>query len=84
MVAKIGGDWDFSLLPTMFYEYRNIFILFVLGMLIHWLPENFKRRYRLLFAAMPLWLMALVCVFAIFLIYQFISADLQAFIYFQF
>ncbi|MDR1631711.1 MAG: MBOAT family protein [Dysgonamonadaceae bacterium] len=84
MVSKIGGAWDFSLIPTMLYEYRNIFILFALGMIIHWLPENFKRRYRLWFALMPLWLMAVVCVFAVFVIYQFISADLQAFIYFQF
>ena len=84
MVSKIGGNWDFSLVPQMLYEYRNIFILFVLGMIIHWLPERFKRRYRLWFAMMPLWLMALVCVLAVFVIYQFISADLQAFIYFQF
>jgi type VI protein secretion system component VasF len=53
-------------------------------MVIHWLPEHFKRRYRLWFAMMPLWLTAVVCVFAVFVIYQFISADLQAFIYFQF
>ncbi|GHV45963.1 hypothetical protein FACS1894180_8820 [Bacteroidia bacterium] len=68
----------------MIYEYRTVFALFVLGMFIHWLPEHFKRRYRLWFAAMPLWLMVIVCVIAVFVIYQFISADLQAFIYFQF
>ena len=84
MVSKIGGKWDVSLIPQMLYEYRNIFILFTLGMIIHWLPDRFKRRYRLWFALMPLWLMALVCVLAVFVIYQFISADLQAFIYFQF
>jgi D-alanyl-lipoteichoic acid acyltransferase DltB (MBOAT superfamily) len=84
MVAKIGGEWDLTLIPTMIYEYRAVFLLFILGMIIHWLPERFKRRYRLWFAAMPLWLMAIVCIFAVFVIYQFISADLQAFIYFQF
>ncbi|MDR0810679.1 MAG: hypothetical protein LBN23_00140 [Paludibacter sp.] len=84
MVAQIGGKWDFSLIPAMIYEYRNIFILFALGMIIHWLPDNLKRRYRLCFSAMPLWLMAMVCAIAIFVIYQFMSADLQAFIYFQF
>jgi D-alanyl-lipoteichoic acid acyltransferase DltB (MBOAT superfamily) len=84
MVNKIGGKWDFSIIPTMIYEYRNVFILFILGMIIHWLPEHFKRRYRLWFALMPLWAMVFVAVFAVFVIYQFISADLQAFIYFQF
>jgi D-alanyl-lipoteichoic acid acyltransferase DltB (MBOAT superfamily) len=84
MVNQIGGQWDFRLIPQMLYEYRNIFILFVLGMIIHWLPEHFKRRYRLWFASMPMWLMALGCVFVIFVLYQFITADLQRFIYFQF
>ena len=84
MVSKIGGKWDFSLIPQMLYEYRNVFIIFALGMIIHWLPEKFKRRYRLWFALMPLWVMAVVCVLVVFIIYQFISADLQPFIYFQF
>ena len=33
---------------------------------------------------MPLPLMVLVCVLAVFLIFQFVVADLQSFIYFQF
>ena len=53
-------------------------------MIIHWLPERFKRRYRLTFSAMPLWLMALVVVLIIIFLFQFITADLQSFIYFQF
>jgi hypothetical protein len=53
-------------------------------MFIHWLPENFKRRYRIWFAKMPLALMVLACMAAIFIICQFITADLQSFIYFQF
>jgi hypothetical protein len=84
MVSKIGGTWDFSLIGDMIFEYRNIFILFTLGMIIHWLPEHFKRRYRLCFALLPLWAIALLSVLAVFVIYQFISADLQSFIYFQF
>jgi hypothetical protein len=53
-------------------------------MIIHWLPERFKRRYRLTFALMPLWLMVVVVVLAVLFVYQFITADLQPFIYFQF
>jgi len=33
---------------------------------------------------MPLLLMVLVCAAIVFVVYQFITADLQAFIYFQF
>ena len=84
MVNQIGGKWNFSLIPTILYEYRVIFILFTLGMIIHWLPERFKRRYRLSFALMPKAIQLFMVIACIFLIYQFITADLQAFIYFQF
>jgi hypothetical protein len=53
-------------------------------MVIHWLPDRWKRWYRYNFAMMPLWLMALVVVVTIFALYQFITADMQPFIYFQF
>ena len=84
MVNQIGSRWDFSQIGSMVYEYRSVFLLIILGMLVHWLPENFKQRYRTWFARMPLVAMALVFVVSIFVIYQFITADLQAFIYFQF
>ena len=84
MVERIGGHWDLSLVPQMALHHRNVIIVFVLGMLIHWLPENFKRRYRIWFSRMPRPIMALTCVLAVFVIYQFITADLQSFIYFQF
>jgi D-alanyl-lipoteichoic acid acyltransferase DltB (MBOAT superfamily) len=84
MVAQIGGKWDFSQIEPMLYEYRYVFSLIVIGLIIHWLPENRKRRYRLIFAQLPLIPMVFVVVFFIFLLYQFVTADLQAFIYFQF
>ena len=84
MVNQIGSKWNLNQIPTMAHQYRNVFIVIILGMIIHWLPENFKRRYRIWFAKMPLALMALVCVLVVFILYQFITADLQSFIYFQF
>ena len=84
MVNQIGGPWDMSLVPTMAAAHWQVLVLFVIGMIIHWLPEHFKRRYRLTFALMPLPVMAIVVVGIIFFIYQFITADLQSFIYFQF
>ena len=84
MVSRIGGSWQTGIIPDIIANYAGVFIVFVVGMVIHWLPERFKRRYRLSFAMMPLWLMAIVVVAAILLVYQFITADLQPFIYFQF
>ena len=84
MVNQIGSAWDLSLVPAMAWEHRAVLIIFVSGMIIHWLPERFKRRYRIVFARLPLFVMALVVVAIIFFFYQFITADLQSFIYFQF
>ncbi len=84
MVNQIGGHWDLSLVPAMAWEHRAVLLVFVVGMLIHWLPERFKRRYRIVFARLPLFWMAVVVAAIIFFFYQFITADLQSFIYFQF
>ena len=84
MVNQIGSHWDLEKIPAMANQYRNVFIMIVLGMAIHWLPENFKRRYRIWFAQMPLPVMVVACALVVFVIYQFITADLQSFIYFQF
>ena len=84
MVNQMGGHWDVSKIPDIALHYWNVFLLILLGLIIHWLPENFKRRYRVWFAKMPLPLMAVVCALIVFVIYQFITADLQSFIYFQF
>ena len=84
MVNQIGSAWDLSLVPAMAWEHRAVLLLFVLGMIIHWLPERFKRQYRLSFARLPLPVMALVVVLIVVFFFQFITADLQSFIYFQF
>ena len=83
MVTRIGSRWtgnEWAIIST----YRSVFLLFLLGMIIHWLPEDWKRRYRLAFASLPLPVMSIVCILAVLIIYQFVSAEMQPFIYFQF
>ncbi len=84
MVNQIGGAWTNAVIVPFLWEYRWVVAMFVAGMVIHWLPTNWKRRYRLAFSAMPLWLMVFVVCVAIVIIYQFVSAEMQPFIYFQF
>ena len=84
MVGQIGSHWNLPQIPEIIATYWKPFSLFIVGMAIHWLPEHFKRRYRIWFAAMPLWLMGIVVVVTVFILYQFVTADLQPFIYFQF
>ena len=83
MVTRIGSAWSGNAWEIV-QAYSNVFTLFVVGMIIHWLPENLKRRYRLTFAMLPIPVMCLVCIMAVFFIYQFVTAKMQPFIYFQF
>ena len=84
MVNQIGSVWNLEVIPNIIAEYKSVFLLIVLGMVIHWLPDRLKRRYRLTFASLPIPVIIGACVLTVFVIYQFITADLQAFIYFQF
>ena len=84
MVQQIGSAWDTNMIPLIIWEYKEVFALFLTGMFIHLLPERWKRWYRTQFAMMPLWLMWIVVTICVVVLYQFITADLQAFIYFQF
>jgi D-alanyl-lipoteichoic acid acyltransferase DltB (MBOAT superfamily) len=84
MVNQIGGAWNNAIIPDFLWEYRWVVAMFVAGMVIHWVPTNWKRRYRLWFSAMPMWLIVIAVCLAIVVIYQFVTADMQPFIYFQF
>jgi alginate O-acetyltransferase complex protein AlgI len=84
MVMQIGSKWNTSIIPSVMYEYRKVFIMLLFGMIVHWLPERTKKWYRINFALLPLSLQVGAVVCTVFVIYQFITAELQAFIYFQF
>ena len=84
MVNSIGSTWNVSVIPNILNNYRTVFILFALGMIIHWLPDRWKRWYRMNFALLPVWVIGIIVVVAVFVLYQFVTADLQPFIYFQF
>ena len=84
MVGQIGSPWNLQQVPLVMAEYWQVLVLFVVGMLIHWIPDRVKRRYRIAFSGLPLPVMALVAVVVVLVIYQFVTADLQKFIYFQF
>jgi D-alanyl-lipoteichoic acid acyltransferase DltB (MBOAT superfamily) len=84
MVNQIGSAWNLSVVPRAAWQHRAVLLVFAFGMLVHWLPDRWKRRYRLAFARLPLPVMALVVALIVFGVYQFITADLQTFIYFQF
>lgn len=84
MVQQIGSQWDLAQIPEIVDHYWMVFLLFVFGMVIHWLPTRFKRRYRIWFAQMPLWELVVAVIATLIILHHFITADLQPFIYFQF
>ncbi|MCM1107803.1 MAG: hypothetical protein NC388_01975 [Clostridium sp.] len=83
MVTQIGSQWNANVWDVT-VAYKNVFLLFAIGMLIHWLPERMKRIYRIRFARMPLPVIWAAVVATVFIVYQFVTAEMQPFIYFQF
>lgn len=84
MVTRIGSNWNAELIPDMIWGYRSVFLLLLMGMIVHWLPSKIKQWYRIRFAQLPKWALLTSVVITVFIIYQFITAELQPFIYFQF
>lgn len=84
MIHQLNTNWPFHLIPDMLYVYRFVFILMLIGYVVHWLPQRFKRAYRITFARLPVPVLVLVTVIVVIIVFQFVVSDLQPFIYFQF
>lgn len=84
MMQQMGTAWKWETIFPIAWEHINIILVFIAGMLIHWIPKKFKSRYRITFATLPRPAMVIVTAAIIFVIYQFMSADSCPFIYFQF
>ena len=84
MLHQIGNAFSPSVIPAVLIGFKSVFLLMLVGYVIHWLPATFKQRYRERFADLPLWAMGLVTVGTVFITYQFAAAGSVPFIYFQF
>ncbi|MCF0217042.1 MAG: MBOAT family protein, partial [Fibrobacteraceae bacterium] len=74
MINQMGTAWKWDTLGTIAWQHINIILVFIAGMLIHWIPKRVKSRYRIMFASQPIPLMVLSTAAIIFIIYQFMSA----------
>lgn len=84
IIGQISNNFNFALIPEISNSYSTVFIVMLLGFVIHWLPIKVKDWYRETFIAFPLFIKLIVSVIVIFGVYQAMSSELQAFIYFQF
>ncbi|MDA3819343.1 MAG: MBOAT family protein [Candidatus Delongbacteria bacterium] len=87
IITRIGTLFDAEQLrqiPEILGSYGYIFALMLFGYIVHWLPKSFKDKYIQWFIDMPWYLKVLIAVIVVFILYQFRSAEIQPFIYFQF
>lgn len=84
MLNKMWYEFNVNLAPQIISSYWKVFLIFAIGMIIHWLPTSFKEKYRETFASLPMPMHVLAAVIVVFILYQSVSGELQPFIYFQF
>lgn len=84
MWKQITSNWNWDAGMALLAGYWKIWIVFSIGMIIHWLPVSTKEWYRNNFAKSPFYVKIIATVLVVFIVYQSITAGLQTFIYFQF
>lgn len=84
MLSRIWSNFSFNIIPAVLGGYYKVWLMLLFGFITHWLSYSFKDKWRDKFANAPHWSQALIAVFVVFVVYQSICSDMQAFIYFQF
>lgn len=86
MLDQIWNHFDFTWerFVLVLQTYQTSLWIILIGFCIHWLPTRWKDAYKNLFIKMPvpLQLIAVSCI--IFLMYQAMTGESKAFVYFQF
>jgi D-alanyl-lipoteichoic acid acyltransferase DltB (MBOAT superfamily) len=84
MISQIFTKFNFDLIPKIIASYQEIFGIILIGFILHWLPDNFKEKYRGWFIKTPLAVKIIIVILVVFIIYQVKEAAIQPFIYFKF
>lgn len=81
---RITNHLGIELTLDVLKGYALVLSVVLIGYIIHWIPERIKEKYRTVFSELPIPVMSLVAIVAVFCIYQLVSGEMQPFIYFQF
>jgi len=84
MLHQIGSAFTFSVIPEVLVAYKWVFMVMLFGFVIHWLSENLKEKIANWFIGTPIWAKVVIATITVIIVYQSISSEMQAFIYFQF
>ena len=84
MLNKIFSAFDFGSVSSVIKEYSGVFMLIVIGYIIHFLPEKIKESYRGVFIQTPAALKFVIVLIIAAFLYQMRITDIIPFIYFRF
>ncbi len=84
MLTRIFTSFNAPLFWLWLSKYQVVASLIALGYFFHWLPSRLEKGIEKGLGKAPLLLQSLILAIVIWFLYQFRSADLQPFIYFQF
>lgn len=84
MLMALTSPMPWNLTPALLAAYVTPLLLLLSGLIIHWLPDNWKRRYRIAFAKSPTWLQWAICLVVGGILWERLATGPAPFIYFQF
>ncbi len=84
ILNQISQQFSFQIITEVMWGFKTVFLLMLMGYIIHWLPSRIKQTYKHWFINANYGLQALIVIIVVLLIYQTRTADIHPFIYFQF
>ncbi|GAB4412890.1 MAG: hypothetical protein OHK0039_19210 [Bacteroidia bacterium] len=84
MIYQILNNFDWSVAWPILTGYREVFLLMLLGYVLHFLPEDVDRFFELRFMKAYLPVKAVILAAVIWVVVEVGAAGVQPFIYFQF
>lgn len=84
MSNQIFNNFNAHLIWDVIVGYKWVMSMILLGLVLHWLPQSTKDKYKNLFIESSDTVKIGMSLIIVFVIIQFISSGLQPFIYFQF
>ena len=84
IVNQLSTGWNVIPSLAMLAAWWRPALILAMGFAIHWIPERHKAWYRDRFANLNPVVLAVISLASILLAYQFMAAESQPFIYFQF
>ena len=86
MLNQIWHHFDFTWdrFVLVLSTYQSVFYIMLAGYIIHWLPSKVKDGYHKIFMKSPLPVQVIMVSVILFLMYQAMTGESKAFVYFQF